>query len=214
MKAENSTGLRERKRIALKKRLVDMAIDLYLERGYQETRIEDITTAVDVSRRTFFHYFSSKDDVITGWFAQQAECLRDAFEARPADEPMWDSLREACHTLFVTYGVSRERAAGLRRLVYTEPALFARKYDFYLRAQAELIPVVQRRLGRSTGRQLMASVLVRAALAAQDAAGEIRAKNNERGTPRSLLEKAFALARPSALDAMTLTASSRARGRR
>jgi len=200
MKLESSMGLRERKRIALKKRLVDAAIDLYLERGYQETRIEDITTAVDVSRRTFFHYFSSKDDVVTGWFALHAECLRNAFEARPSEEPVWDSLREACYTLFLTYGISVERAAGLRKLVHTEPALFARKYDFYLRAQAELIPSVQRRLGRSSGKRLVASVLVRAALAAQDAAGEARARSSERSTPRVLLEKAFLMARPAIFD--------------
>jgi AcrR family transcriptional regulator len=200
MSDEQRPGLRERKRIELKRRLVDAAIALYLEQGYQETRIEDITAAVNVSRRTFFDYFTAKDDVVTGWFAQQAECLREAFAARPVEEPVWDSLREACHVLFVTYGVSREHAEGLRRLVHLEPALFARKYDFYLRAQAELMPVVQRRLGRQAGGAMMASVLVRAALAAQDAAGEARARSKERATPRRLLERAFALARPAAVD--------------
>jgi AcrR family transcriptional regulator len=205
-------GLRERKRAALKKRLVDAAIDLYLERGYQNTRIEDITAAVDVSRRTFFHYFSAKDDVVTGWFALHADCLREAFLARPADEPIWDSLRESCHTLFLTYGISRERAIGLRQLVHTEPALFARKYDFYLRVQAELTPVVQAKLLQAKSRRpasasLLAHVLVRAALAAQDAASEARARGTERGSPRVLLERAFALARPAALDAPQATAA-------
>jgi AcrR family transcriptional regulator len=200
MGREETVGLRERKKAEMKKRLVDAAIALYLEQGYQETRIEDITTAVNVSRRTFFRYFTAKDDVVTGWFAQHAECMREALVARPVEEPVWDSLLEACHVLFVTYGVNREHAEGLRRLVHLEPALFARKYDFYLRAQAELIPVVQRRLGRRAGVEMMAGVLVRAALAAQDAAGEARARSKERATPRRLLERAFALARPAAMD--------------
>ena len=200
MEHEKLPGLRERKHAALKKRLIDTAIDLFLEHGYQETRIEDITTAADVSRRTFFHYFSAKDDIVTGRFAQQADYLRETFVARPAEEPIWDSLRETCHALFVAYGVNKQRAAGLRKLIHGEPALFARKYDFYLRAHAELIPVVQQRLGRQAGAALLASVLVRSALAAQDAAGELRAKGTERGTPRSMLEKAFALARPAVLD--------------
>jgi AcrR family transcriptional regulator len=197
---EEPGGLRERKKVELKRRLVDMAIALYLEQGYQETRIEDITTAANVSRRTFFHYFTAKDDVVTGWFAQHAECMRNAFVARPVGEPVWDSLREACHTLFVTYGINREHAEGLRRLVHTEPALFARKYDFFLRAQAELVPMVRQRLGRRAGGAMMAGVLVRAALAAQDAAGEARARGSERATPRKLLEKAFAMARPAVLE--------------
>jgi AcrR family transcriptional regulator len=200
MSDEQKPGLRERKRVELKKRLVDTAIDLYLEQGYGETRIEDITTAANVSRRTFFHYFTGKDDVVTGRFAQQAEFMREAFVARPAEEPVWDSLREACHMLFVTYGVNRERAERLRVLMHTEPALFARKYDFYLRAQAELTPAVQRRLGRRAGGAMVAGVLVRAALAAQDAAAEARARSKDRATPRKMLERAFALGRPAALD--------------
>jgi AcrR family transcriptional regulator len=200
MKPEEMPGLRERKRAALKKRLIDTAIDLFLERGYQETRIEDITTTADVSRRTFFHYFSAKDDVVTGRFAQQADYLRETFVARPKDEPIWDSLRETCHALFVAYGVNKQRAASLRKLIHGEPALFARKYDFHLRAQAELVPVVKQRLGQQADATLLANVLVRSALAAQDAAGELRAKGTERETPRKLLERAFILARPAALD--------------
>jgi len=198
-KQEEMAGLRERKRAALRKKLVNAAIDLYLEQGYQRTKIEDITTAVDVSRRTFFHYFAGKDDVVTGWFMEQVECMRDTFEARPAMEPVWDSLLEACYKLFVTFGVSRERASGLRKLVYSEPALFARKYDYYLRAQAEMVPVVQRRLGRK-GCVLAANILVRAALAAQDTAGVARTQEGLRMTPRRSLEKAFAMMRPAVLD--------------
>ena len=200
---ETSSGLRARKRAALEKKLVNAAIDLYLERGYRETRIDDIARAADVSRRTFFHYFAAKEDVMSEWFAHQGEFLREAFLARPADEPVWDALRESFRVLFVTYGVNEQRAQDLRRLIYTEPALFSKKYDFYLRAAEALIPAVQRRLGRSAANRFTASVLVRAALAAHDAAAETWALAGGRGKRYTQMVKAFALARPAIVDELS-----------
>jgi AcrR family transcriptional regulator len=201
----NHTGLRERKRAALKARLVNAAIDLYLQRGYRETRIEDITAAADVSRRTFFHYFAAKDDVIAGWFAQQGEFLREAFLARPQNEPIWDALRESFRSLFQTFGVSEERAEGLRRLVYSEPDLFATKFEWYRQAAEALTPVVQRRLGRIAGARFTANVIVRAALAAHDVSAEAWATASRRGRRNTQLVKAFDLGRPAVLESLRTT---------
>ena len=40
---------------------------LFLERGFEATTIDDIATAADMSRRSFFHYFASKEDVVAAW---------------------------------------------------------------------------------------------------------------------------------------------------
>jgi len=201
---ENAMGLRERKRAALEKKLVDVAIDLYLERGYRETRIEDITAAADVSRRTFFHYFAAKEEIVSGWFAHQGECLREAFLARPADEPVWDALRESFRTLYLTYGVDEERMQGLRRLIYTEPALYAKKFDWYRGAAEALVPVVQRRLGRTADARFNANVIVRAALAAHDVGAEAWAVAGGRSKRYTQIGKAFELGRPAVLDGLSV----------
>jgi AcrR family transcriptional regulator len=54
--------------------LAQIAQTLFLERGYDEVSVADITTAAGVSRRTFFRYLPSKADVL--WVATPAEMAR------------------------------------------------------------------------------------------------------------------------------------------
>src|SRR6202046_1187261 len=85
-------GLRERKKLATKQALAPAAMQLAVQRGLENVRVEDITDAVNVSRRTFTNYFSCKEEAIaslnTARFTQAVEALR----GRPAGEPLGDSL--------------------------------------------------------------------------------------------------------------------------
>ncbi len=63
---ESCCSLRERKRRRTRRALEDSATALVLDRGYQQVTIDDICAAADVSRRTFFNYFDSKDHVVFG----------------------------------------------------------------------------------------------------------------------------------------------------
>src|SRR3984885_3812100 len=87
-------GLRERKKLATKQALALAAMQLAVERGLENVRVEDITGAVNVSRRTFTNYFSCQEEAIaslnTARFTQAVEALR----GRPASEPLADSLAE------------------------------------------------------------------------------------------------------------------------
>jgi AcrR family transcriptional regulator len=76
-------GLRQRKKLRTRRAIADAALRLFDERGYEETTISDIAAAADVSPRTFFSYFPSKDDVV---FAEMDERLADV-RARLAERP-------------------------------------------------------------------------------------------------------------------------------
>ena len=85
-------GHRERKKERTKQLLTDTALRLFLERGYDETKIEDIAASADVVPRTFFRYFTSKDDALFSWYESIAERALATLRARPKGEGIVSAL--------------------------------------------------------------------------------------------------------------------------
>src|SRR5919197_6258607 len=82
------TSLRERKRARTRQALVDAAADLFERHGYERTTIAHIAAAAEVSPRTFFGYFASKEDVLfQGGDARVRAALRAIEERRPGERP-------------------------------------------------------------------------------------------------------------------------------
>lgn len=86
-------GRRERKKRATYLALRAAALDLVSERGFANVTVEDIAEAVDVSVRTFFNYFSSKEDALVGDDPQLRESIRAELLALPGEVPPLDALR-------------------------------------------------------------------------------------------------------------------------
>lgn len=72
-----------------------VALDLFAERGFDSTTVDDVAEAAGIGRRTFFRYFASKNDVVWGDFDDALEGLRERLAAVPADVPLLDGIREA-----------------------------------------------------------------------------------------------------------------------
>src|SRR5258708_39352380 len=88
-------GLRLRKRQQTRERLTRAAMALFLERGFEATTLDDIAAAADISRRSFFHYFDSKEDVVFAWHEEITAALVAAIAARPASESMLAAAENA-----------------------------------------------------------------------------------------------------------------------
>lgn len=122
---QQETSLRARKRRAVQDEVTLAAIELFIANGFDETPVEKIAAAVGMSERTFFRYFSTKDDVLerlsTHWRTHTAQLLAE----RPADEPTWVAIRRALDA-FVESTTTDEFALPLLRLLYTTPHLYGR----------------------------------------------------------------------------------------
>ncbi|MGH3901598.1 MAG: TetR family transcriptional regulator [Pseudonocardiaceae bacterium] len=82
-------GLRERKRRRTHRTISETAIALFLERGYDQVSIADIAAAAEVSRRTLFTYFPSKDDLVLHRIADhEEEAARVVRERMPGEAPL------------------------------------------------------------------------------------------------------------------------------
>src|SRR6476646_7837736 len=87
--------LRERKKREARRALAQAALRLTLDRGLENVRVEDIANEVGVSPRTFNNYFSSKEQAVCSVIADRHEGMREALLARPAGEPLWESVKQA-----------------------------------------------------------------------------------------------------------------------
>src|SRR4029079_13738632 len=78
-------GRRERKKLATRRALEESAMRLFTDKGFDGTTVEEIADAADVSARTFFRYFATKDEVLFGDHEPRLEAMRALLEQRPAD---------------------------------------------------------------------------------------------------------------------------------
>lgn len=97
--ASVEVGRRERKKLETRRALHRAALDLFASRGVENTTVEDIADAVDVSARTSHRYFASKEGVLFSDAAERRERFATFLGDRPLDEPLLDSLRAAVHAL-------------------------------------------------------------------------------------------------------------------
>lgn len=140
--------IRERTRRLAQSELTSVAQDLFLAQGYEDTTVDQIAAAAGMSRRTFFRYFSSKDDLVIGKYDLFAERMTDALDARPADETVWESLRRVFDiTLdYVEDDRYRARNDAMEVIVRSTPQLTARYLEKMQRVQELLIGRVAVRL--------------------------------------------------------------------
>jgi AcrR family transcriptional regulator len=90
---EPRASLRERKKLATRRSLRRVALDLVASRGFAHVTVEDIAEAADVSPRTFFNYFPSKEAAVIGADPDRVTTLRERVVRAAPGEPALDALR-------------------------------------------------------------------------------------------------------------------------
>jgi AcrR family transcriptional regulator len=107
-----SPGLRERKKQKTRETIIKVALELFAERGYEQTTIADIADAAEVSPRTIFAYFPSKEDILFCNLPDAQERLAEALRERPAGTTALDVLRD-----FIAGSLSPDRTELLRKRI-------------------------------------------------------------------------------------------------
>jgi AcrR family transcriptional regulator len=140
-------SLAERKRQLVRDELTESALRLLAFQGYEQTTVDQIVTAAGVSRRTFFRYFRSKEDVIIEFLSDLGDKLRGALAARPAAEPPMVALHRALDVFTETYAEHEEKSLRLATITLTTPALLARYLERQAQWRAEATAVLVERAG-------------------------------------------------------------------
>jgi AcrR family transcriptional regulator len=130
------TGLRERKKQRTREAIIDAALRLFAERGFERTTVADIAEAADIAPRTFFGYFPTKEDVVFHDFDAVFAGLERRLSAREPGETAIDAMREWIAALMAEADFDDPRERKQRELIRSTPAL--REYDRSLMARFEV----------------------------------------------------------------------------
>ncbi|MCU1351653.1 MAG: transcriptional regulator, TetR family [Acidimicrobiales bacterium] len=152
------TGLRERKKTETRQAISAAALELAIAHGPGAVTVEDIAAAANVSARTVFNYFPTKEAAILGMDPHRRLELIERLEDRPADEPPLVAVRETFRGLFSPEVALlwRRRAALVRDHPQMQSAYLAGFSGF----EDDLTAAIARRTGRDAQRDPYCRLLV------------------------------------------------------
>jgi AcrR family transcriptional regulator len=164
------SGLAERKRQVVRDALAEAALRVLAWHGFETTTVDQIVAEAGVSRRTFFRYFRSKDDVVVQFLGDVGAQLCEALAARPASEPPSVALRQALSVFVAACAEHPEKSLALTKLVWGTPALVGSFLERQAQWRVDIAAELGRRGGLDPDTDLRPSLAAAVALAAFDAA--------------------------------------------
>jgi AcrR family transcriptional regulator len=185
-------GLRERKKVQTRQRLMRAAVRLAAQRGWADVTVEDIAAAADVSPRTFFRYFPSKVEVLFADVPERLMAIERTIAEREPGESVLRAVRRGVIEFVAGFMAEPDLYVTRTRLVLADPDLlghalvhFARLEEVIAAAAAEELP--------ARPRDLRPKLIGTAATAAIRATSQTWVARNGTGDPREIVNESFDL---------------------
>lgn len=139
-------GLRERKKLKTRESIQREAMRLFAKQGYEQTTVEQIAAAVEISPSTFFNYFPSKEDVVL--YDAYDPVVASLLSERPASEPPSVAIRNVLEAMDGIFERDRDIILARGKLWFEVPALRARLWEELGKAQFFMSALIAQRSGR------------------------------------------------------------------
>lgn len=134
------------------------AFELFADRGFELTTLDDIATHMGIGRRTIFRYFPSKFDIPWGQFDDNLVTFRDRLDSTSKDLPLWKAIHDSVLDFntfdYAVLGQHRQRM----RLILTTPSLQAHSFLMYQRWRRVITEFVAHRTNQSSDSALPVTV--------------------------------------------------------
>ncbi|MGW4471843.1 TetR family transcriptional regulator [Nonomuraea sp. NPDC004354] len=193
----SDVSLAQRKRQLVADELTQAALNLLTRKGFDAVTIDEIVAAAGVSRRTFFRYFASKEDVVVQFLAEMGAGMRAELAARPAEEPPSAALR---HTVWVSVNACAghaDRALRVVQLILRTPTLLARFLERQTQWREELTGELARRLELDPATDMYPQLAAGMALNAFDTVLQRWSDSDGSEDHTLLIDRAFAVIAPA-----------------
>jgi AcrR family transcriptional regulator len=201
-----SPSLRERKKQRTRRELAESALRLFHEQGYEATTLDELVESVEVSKRTFFRYFDSKEAVALAAEAELWDAYIDTVDQWRVDGEILAALRDALvETTGGLPGDWPERLLRTRGLIGHTPGLQGASMMLATRTQNRLIATLAPRLGLDE-KDLRLRLAVEIALGAYRCGARDWVSDRKRGGRKVLADRIRA-AFDTVPDAIHLTGS-------
>jgi AcrR family transcriptional regulator len=147
--SEPTEGLRERKKRRTREAIAETARRLFVERGFEAVRISEIADAADVSEKTVFNYFPTKEDLVYWRLEEFEEALLDSVRDREPGESALDGLGRFMLEPrgLLAEDEASEELVGITRMIAASPALLAREQRVFDRYTVSLAAVLAAETG-------------------------------------------------------------------
>ena len=111
------TGIRESKKVEKKERLLTVSLDLFINKGFDHTSIEDITVEAGVAKGTFYNFFEKKEDVLLYYLDRELVKSRHEIEQKIDD---METVVDKLELLIITYLKYIFRNKGFAKVLVRE----------------------------------------------------------------------------------------------
>ncbi|MFI9361167.1 TetR family transcriptional regulator [Kitasatospora sp. NPDC053057] len=193
-------SLAERKRRLVADELTRAALGLFAEHGFDAVTVDEIAASTGMSKRTFFRYFASKEDVVVRFLAEMGDGMRAELAARPAEERPSTALRNTVWAAIDACAGHADQTLRVVQLILGTPALHARFLERQAQWREELAAELAARLGLDLAAGLYPRLAAGTALTAFDVVLQQWSTSDGTADPAALTDQAFAAIAP-ALDA-------------
>jgi len=184
---------RERKKLETRQALEQAALRLFAERGYEQTTVEDIAEAADVAVRTFFRYFSSKQDVLFGdVVTDRVSRLRTELAGRPRTERPIDSIRTVMDLLDFAGPDEEGQVLARMDLMRRQPSMISRYLEIINAMRLVVVEFVADRTGLDPRHDMYPLLLAGACAASWETSRNLWTSSGGRLSLRDLRNEAFA----------------------
>ncbi|MGH8876517.1 MAG: TetR/AcrR family transcriptional regulator [Stackebrandtia sp.] len=144
-------SLRERKKLRTRTELADSALALFNDKGFDETTLDELVESVELSKRTFFRYFQSKEQVALSAEVELWSAYKDNVKASTAEGNVIDVLRDIlCDTVAAMPNGWDDRFFKTRGLAAHTPSLWARSLALSAHAERDIVETLAGHLGVGT----------------------------------------------------------------
>jgi AcrR family transcriptional regulator len=167
MTTSRPAATRDRRKLKLADEIEETALKLFAHRGFHTVTVDQVAQAADISTRTFFRYFATKEDVVLGGIVQRIDNVVLALAQRPAPEPPVTAIRLALAEVSGGTAEGRPRVDRWRAVIMAaEPVIAERGLRLLIRKHGEMTALVALRMGVDPGVDLRPGIVTAAMVGA------------------------------------------------